>query len=494
MTTDQAAVGRPTRRKWAALALLALTQFVLVLDAAIVSVALPSIGSDLHFKQEDLSWVVNAYTLMFGGFLLLGGRLADLIGRRRLFVIGILGFSLASLVGALATTAWWLVAARGVQGLAAAIVSPAALSLVLTTFTQEKERNRALGVWGAVAGSGGAAGVILGGVLTDWLGWESVLYVNVPIGIAAAILAPMLLAEGRASGQTRAFDLAGAITVTGGLGTLVYALVDANDAGWGSGQTVGLLVLAAALLGAFLVIEARSTHPLVPLGIFRLRMLRTANIIATLFGMAAFPSFYFLALYFQQVLDYSPIKAGFAEVPVALSIIVAAGLAPPVIARYGIKPPLVTGLVLSVLGLLWFSQISAGGSFLADTLGPSLVFGGAGFTFVAMTISATADAREDQAGLASGLINTTTQVGGALGLAILVAVATGATDDALAGGALPNVALNDGFADAFVGAALIAILGTIAALVLMPSRRRAAAQQQAAGEPEPVLAAAPSGD
>src|SRR5829696_1642563 len=371
------------RAKNLALALLAMTQFVVVLDAAIVNVALPSIGSALEFNQDDLSWVVNAYTLTFGGFLLLGGRLADLLGRRRMFMYGLVLFSLASLLGGFAQSDIWLIVARGAQGLGAAIVSPAALSIITNTFAEGAERNKALGVWGAVAGSGGAAGVLLGGVLTEYLGWEWVLFVNVPIGVAAAALAPRLIAETRAEGETRHFDVAGATTITLGLSALVFALLDAEDAGWGSAQTIGILVAAAVMLVAFIAIEQRSQAPLVPFRIFRLRTITGANVVGILVGASLFSMFYFISLYMQQVLGYSAIKAGLSYLPLAVSIILSAGIASSLVTKVGFKPILATGMVLIAAGLLWFSQISADGTFLADILGPSLLAAvGLGFAFV----------------------------------------------------------------------------------------------------------------
>src|SRR5215211_3692802 len=350
---DGASTATATRSvpKWLALALLALTQFVIVLDASIVNVALPSIGRALAFSQDDLSWVVNAYTLTFGGFLLLGGRLADLLGRRRIFIGGLVLFSLASLVGGFAQSDVWLIAARAVQGLGAAIISPAALSLVTTMFAEGAERNRALGVWGAVAGSGGAAGVLLGGVLTEYAGWEWVLFVNVPIGLAVAALAPRLLAESRDTGRERVFDAAGAFAVTAGLALLVYTLVDANDAGWGSTQTLGLGALALALLAAFVLVELRARHPLMPFSIFRLRTLRGADTVGLLIGMTLFAMFFFLSLYMQQVLGYDALEAGLAYLPLALSIIVSAGVASQLVTRVGFKPTLIGGLVLIAVGL-----------------------------------------------------------------------------------------------------------------------------------------------
>ena len=360
------------RAKYLALALLAMTQFVVVLDAAIVNVALPSIGRALDFSQDNLAWVVNAYTLTFGGFLLLGGRLADLLGRRKLFMIGLVVFSIASLLGGLAQSDTWLIAARALQGLGAALVSPAALSIVTNTFAEGAERNRALGVWGAVAGSGGAAGVLLGGVLTEYLGWEWVLFVNVPIGVAAAMLAPRLLAESHDEEAERSFDIAGAVSVTAGLSLLVYTLVDANNAGWGSTKTIVLGALSVVILAAFVVIERRHRQPLVPFSIFRMRTIRGANIVALLIGMSLFSMFFFISLYMQQVLGYSALKTGVAYLPLALVIIFSAGGASALVTRIGFKTTLVIGMLFITAGLLWFSQVSAhGGTYVGDVLFPS---------------------------------------------------------------------------------------------------------------------------
>jgi EmrB/QacA subfamily drug resistance transporter len=466
------APAQTSRAKGFALALLAMTQFVIVLDASIVNVALPSIGRDLHFSQDDLSWVVNAYTLTFGGFLLLGGRLADLIGRRRMFIGGLVVFSAASLAGGLAQSDIWLIAARAVQGLGAAIISPAALALVTTMFAEGTERNRALGVWGAVAGSGGAAGVLLGGMLTEWAGWEWVLFVNVPITLVAAVLAPRLLPESR-DDRPRVFDLAGAVSVTAGLALLVYALVDANQAGWGSTQTIGLGALAVALLAAFVVVERRTSHPLVPFAIFRNRTLRGADIVGLLIGMALFAMFFFMSLYLQQVLGYEPLKAGVAYLPLAFMIILSAGVASQLVTRIGFKRTLIAGLLLITGALVWLSQVSApGGSYVGDILFPSLLVGvGLGLAFVPVTIAAVSGTRPDEAGLASGLINTAQQIGGALGLAVLVAVANGRTSDVVASGVRdPRVALTEGFQDAFLVGAGFALLAALLAATLISSR------------------------
>jgi EmrB/QacA subfamily drug resistance transporter len=454
-----------SERRWLALGLLCVAQFMVVLDASIVNVALPSIGGALDFSQENLSWVVNAYVLTFGGFLLLGGRLADLLGRRRMFIAGLILFAIASLVGGFAESEGVLIAARAVQGLGAAILSPAALSIVTTTFRDGAERNKALGVWGAVAGSGGAAGVLLGGVLTDGLGWEWVLWVNVPIGIAAAAIAPSLVAESRSDADSRSFDLAGAISVTAGLSVLVYALVDATDAGWGSTQTIGLLALAAVLLIAFVAIELRSEAPLVPFRIFRLRTLTGANVVGLLIGASLFSMFFFISLYMQQVLGYSAIKAGLSYLPLALTIIVTAGLASQLVTKVGFKPVLAAGMLFIAAGLVWFSQVSVGGGYASDVLGPSLLAAiGLGLAFVPDTIAAVSGVEEHEAGLASGLINTSQQVGGALGLAVLATIANSVTDDAA--GPVPN-ALTDGFQAAFLGGAGFALLGFVLTLVLI---------------------------
>jgi EmrB/QacA subfamily drug resistance transporter len=450
-------------KRWIALALLCSAQFVVVLDASIVNVALPTIGEALDFSESGLPWVVNAYVLTFGGFLLLGGRLADLLGRRRVFMFGLVLFALASLAGGLASTSGQLIAARAVQGLGAAILSPAALSIVATTFRDGAERNKALGIWGAVAGSGGAAGVLLGGVLTEYLGWEWVLWVNVPIGIGAAALAPSLIAESHAEQEERHFDVAGALTITFGLSALVFALLDAEDAGWGSTQTIGVLAAAAISLIAFVAIERRSKAPLVPFSIFRLRTLTGANVVGLLVGASLFSMFFFISLYMQQVLGYSAIKAGLSYLPLAVSIILSAGIASSLVTKVGFKPILATGMALIAAGLLWFSQISTHGTFLADILGPSLLAAvGLGFAFVPVTIAAVSGVEDREQGLASGLINTSQQVGGALGLAVLAAIA-----NSQIGTSKDPTTLTDGFSSAFLVGAGFAILGLIATLLLI---------------------------
>ena len=475
-----------------ALLLLAMTQFVVVIDASIVNVALPSIGVHLHISRDNLTWVVNAYTLTFGGFLLLGGRLADLLGRRRMFMIGLVVFSLASLAGGLAQSEAWLIVARAVQGLGAAIVSPAALSIITTTFAEGAERNRALGIWGAVAGAGGAAGVLLGGILTSGLSWRWVLFVNVPIGVAAAMMAPRLLLESHAEDGTKGFDLPGAVTVTAGLALLVYTVVDAVNVGWGSTGTVLKLAGAVLLLAAFVVIERRQRHPLLPFSIFRLRTLRGANIVGLLIGMSLFSMFFFISLYVQDVLGFSPIKTGLSYLPLAVGIIIAAGLGSQLVTRFGFKPVLTGGLLLIASGLLWFSRVPApGGSFSADVLGPSLLAAfGLGFSFVSVTIGAMTGTKPHEAGLASGLINTAQQVGGALGLAILATVANSHTQSLLhAGQHNASVALTKGFDRAFLVGAGFAIIGAILTMVLISSRdSREQAEAARRGELDPVAA------
>ena len=468
------------REKWLALALLAAAQFVVVLDASIVNVALPSIGRSLNFSQDNLSWVVNAYTLFFGGFLLLGGRLADRLGRRRMFIAGMILFGLASLAGGLAQSDLWLIVARAVQGLGAALVSPAALSIVTTTFSEGAERNKALGVWGAVAGSGGAAGVLLGGVLTKYAGWEWVLFVNAPIGLLAAFLAPRMLLESRDT-RAKSFDIVGALTVTAGLALLVYTLVDANSAGWGSAKTLGLGASAIVLLAFFVRWEQRGTEsPLVPFSIFRSRTLRGSNAAGLLIGAALFSMFFFISLYLQQVLGYDALKAGFAYLPLALMIIFSAGAASQLVTRIGFKTTLLVGMGLIVGGLLWFAQVSGtGGTYLGDVLFPSLIVGaGLGFSFVPVTIGAVMGVSDDDSGLASGLINTAQQVGGALGLAILVAVANSATGTAVH----DPIALTKGFRDAFLIGAGFAALGFVLSAVLISGRDSRAHAEAARGD------------
>jgi EmrB/QacA subfamily drug resistance transporter len=458
-------------RRWTALILLCAAQFVVVLDASIVNVALPTIGRGLHFSEQNLPWVVNAYVIAFGGFLLLGGRAADLLGRRRVFMAGLLVVATSSLTAGFAATQGELIAARAAQGLGAAIISPAALSIVTTLFRDGAERNKALGAWGAVAGSAGAAGVLLGGVLTEGLGWQWVLWVNVPVSLVALALTPGLIPESRSESAKRHFDAAGALSITAGLSLLAYALLDAASAGWGSARTIALISLSFALIAVFVTVELRSAAPLVPFRIFRLRTLTGANVVGILLGASLFSMFFFISLYMQQVRGYSAIQAGLSYLPLAVTIVVAAGLGGQLVTRFGFKPILASGLLFVALGLVWFSRVTAGGSFISDILGPSLLAAlGLGFGFVTSTIAAVSGVDEREQGLASGLINTSQQIGGALGLAVLSTIATTRTDHLLASGSPLRDALTHGFQAAFLGGTLIAALGVAATLILIRTR------------------------
>jgi EmrB/QacA subfamily drug resistance transporter len=403
---------------------------------------------------------------------------------------GLLVVAVASLAAGFAANQGQLIAARAAQGLGAAIISPSALSIVTTLFRDGVERNRALGAWGAVAGSAGAAGVLLGGILTEGLGWEWVLWVNVPVSLIALALTPGLMPESRSESATRHYDVAGALSVTEGLSLLAYALLDANSAGWGSTKIVSLLALSVALIGAFVVIELRSKAPLVPFRIFRLRTLTGANVVGILPGASLFSMFFFISLYMQQVLGYSPIHAGLSYLPLAVTIIVAAGLGGQLVTRFGFKAVLAAGMLLVALGLVWFSRVSVSGGFTGDILGPSLLAAiGLGFGFVTSTIAAVSGVEEREQGLASGLINTSQQIGGALGLAVLSTIATSRTDHVLASGAssLPG-ALTDGFQSAFLGGAVIAALGFVATLILIRSRDSRAHAEMANAQAAPVRA------
>ncbi len=460
MTTESADV-----HKGLLLALLAASQFVVVLDASITNVALPSIGRALDISQDGLSWVVNAYTLTFGGFLLLGGRLADLLGRRRVYMAGLILFAIASFVGGLAQSEAMLIASRALQGLGAALLSPAALSILTANFADGAERNRALGVWGAVAGSGGAIGVLLGGVLTEYLSWRWVLLVNVPIASFAAIVAPRIIPESRGAARTAGFDAAGAISVTAGVSLLVYALVDANNSGWGSARTLALIALSAVLLIGFVLIERRAAAPLVPADIFESRTRTASYLVAVLLAASLFSMFFFVSLYMQQVLAWSAIRAGLSYLPLGVTIVLAAGVGSQVVNRVGFRPVLATGLSFVAVAMVWWSQISVDGSFLSDVLGPSLLAAvGLGLSFVSVSVGGLSGVRSDEAGLASGLLNAGQQVGGALGLALLVAVANARTDSA---GPDRVIALNEGFQAAFLTGAALAAIGVVLTLSLI---------------------------
>ena len=476
----------------ATLLLACLAQFMVILDVSVVNVALPAIRGALRFSEQDLQWVVNAYTVTFAGFLLLGGRAADLVGRRRVFVSGLVLFSVASLAGGFADTQALLIAARAAQGLGGAIIAPASLAILTTTFEEGAARNRAVGIWGAMGGAGGAAGVLLGGVLTDLLSWRWILFINVPIGLAAAVLAQRYIAEGRSEGHARSFDLAGALTATLGLSVLVLGIVRTDVAGWGSASTLALLGGGLVLLAAFVAIEGRiARSPLMPLRIYESRTLSAANVVVLLVGAAVFAMWFFLSLYLQQVLGYSPLKAGFAFLPMTLCIIAGSTLASRAVTRVGPKPLLVAGMTAQAAGLILFTQISPDGSYLGEVLVPSLLVAiGIGLAFVPVTIAAVAGVAPSEAGLASGLVNTSRLVGGALGLAVLAALATSRTDSKLhhaaaSGAQAAHAALTSGFTLAFGIAAAFAAAGALVALVGLPrvslrgARGRAVAAESA---------------
>jgi EmrB/QacA subfamily drug resistance transporter len=416
------------RRRWSALALIVVAQFMVILDVAIVNVALPSIKVDLGFSQSNLQWVISAYAIMFGGTLLLGGRLGDLLGRRRLFIAGLTIFSISSLLCGLAWSESSLIAFRAVQGLGGALLAPAALALLMTTFAEGRERNIALGVYGAAAGSGAAAGVLLGGVLTSYFSWPSIFFINVPVGIAAIALAPRLLRESRAELPHRHFDFAGAFSVTAGLMLLVYALTRATSDGWATASTIALLTASVALVLAFVVIELRSAAPLLPMRIFRLRTLTAANATMALVGAVAFSEFFLLTLYMQDVLEYSAVQTGVAFAAFALTVVVASNVAQVVVGRIGVSRTLTAGLLASAVSVAWLTRLPVDGQYFTD-LFPAFVLGGAGmgFSFVPVTIASLSGVGRAEAGVASGLVNTSRQIGGAIGLAAVSAIAAAST-------------------------------------------------------------------
>jgi EmrB/QacA subfamily drug resistance transporter len=463
------------RKRWIALAVVVAAQFMVVLDVAIVNVALPSIQSDLHFTQESLQWVVTAYAIMFGGVLLLGGRMADLLGRRRLFIAGLALFTVASLLSGLAWSEGSLIAFRALQGLGGGLLSPAALSILMTTFAEGRDRNLALGIWGAVSGSGGAAGVLLGGLLTSSVGWSWIFFINVPVGALVIGLTPMLVRESHARLDHRHFDVAGAVSITGGLMLLVYAMTRATQDGWGTASTIGLLAASAALVLGFLVCEVRSKAPLLPLRIFRNRTLSAANIVGFLVGAALFSQFFLLTLYMQEVLHYSAIETGVAYLTLTLAIITFAAVAQGLVTRVGVRRVLPVGLALSAASLILFTQLPVGGHYFWD-LFPGFLLSGIGLalSFVPMTIAALIGVEETDAGIASGLINTSQQVGGAVGLAAATTIATTFTSrfvDSHAGAsALDPSALNHGYQIAFwVLAGLAGAAAVVAAVMIEPN-------------------------
>jgi EmrB/QacA subfamily drug resistance transporter len=471
-------------KKWFALALILAVQFMTILDIAIVNVALPSIQVDLGFSQENLQWVISAYALAFGGFLLLGGRSADLLGRRRVFMGGTLVFTAASLLAGFAWSDESLVAFRALQGFGAAVITPAALSILVSTFKEGRERNIALGAWGAVGGVGAAAGVLFGGVLVDFLSWEWIFFVNVPVGVAALLLSPILLAESRDT-RAQGFDAIGALLVTAGLSLLVLGITQGYGWGWGSAETIAVFVAAAILLLAFVGWEQRAQDPLVPFSIFRLQTLAAANIVGFILGTALFAMFLMLTLYMQQVLGLSPLETGVGYLAVAGTAIIWANVAAAAVTRVGVKPALVFGMTMMTVGLLTFTQVSPGGSYWTDLFPGFLIIGlGMPFAYVPVTIAAVAGTRQDEAGLASGLINTSQQIGGAVGIAILSTIAVTTTTDDLGAGTQQAVALTNGFAAAFWAGAAIAFAGVLVSLFLV---RGSDLQHAEVGLVEPAL-------
>src|SRR4051794_27355562 len=451
-----ASTSKSTNR-WATLVVVCLAQFMVILDATIVNVALPSIQRGLHFTNSDLQWVINSYTLMFGGFLLLGGRAADFFGRRRLFLAGVAVFSAASLLNGLATSSEMLIIGRGLQGLGGAMVSPAALSIITTTFAEGPDRNKALGVWSAIAAGGAAVGLLMGGVLTDAFSWEWCFFVNVPVGIAAIVAALRYVPNTLAEHKPNSIDVAGAMAVTSGLVVLVYAIVKAQQWGFGSGRTLGLAAVAAVLLGGFVWIENRSKAPLVRLGIFRKRSLSGANTVMTLVAAGMFSMFFFVTLYVQQILGFSPLKAGLAFLPVTAGIMIGAGVAQQGIRRVGPRIQAVGGIALASLGFFILTGLpEVGGSYASDVLPALLPISlGMGMTFVPITLMATTGVHGDDQGLASGLLNTAQQIGGALGLAVLSTIAFNGTGSPVAGF---NTAITVGGVLLATGAALILLM------------------------------------
>jgi EmrB/QacA subfamily drug resistance transporter len=477
-----------TRTRWLALLLLCLGDLMIVLDVTIVGVALPSIKEDLGFSDSSLAWVVNAYLLTFGGFLLLGGRLGDLFGHRRLFLAGIALFTGASLVCGLANGQAMLVSARAVQGVGGAIVSAVALSLIVTLFTEPGERAKAMGVFGFVASGGGSLGVLLGGILTDALDWHWIFLVNLPIGITVLALCLVVLPGGRGQLAGGRLDLAGALTVTASIMLAVYAIVNGNEVGWVTGRTLGLLAGASALLALFLFIEARVGSPLMPLALFRLRNLTISNVVGVLWAAAMFAWFFLSALYLQLVLGYSPLEVGLAFLPGNLIMgAFSLGLSAKLVMRFGIRPPLATGLLLAAVGLLLFARAPVDGSFVQDVLPSMILLGlGAGMAFNPVLLAAMGDVEPEDAGLASGIVNTAFMMGGALGLAVLASLAAASTDRRLAAGDGALEALTGGYHLAFlVGAIFAAGAGVIGGLLLRPTEGAPELHGTVAPCPEP---------
>ena len=462
---------------WFVLSLVCMAQFMVVLDATIVNVALPSIQKDLDVAEADLQWVVNSYTLIFGGFLLLGGRAGDLLGRKRLFLAGVVVFTVASFLNGIAQSSEFLIVARGLQGFGAALVAPAALSILTTTFAEGDQRTKAMGVWAGIATGGAAIGLLLGGILTDLFSWPWIFFVNIPVGIVAFVLSLRYVPESRADAEHRIFDLPGAVTVTAGLIALVYGIVQVQRSGWTSTSTIGFLALAIVLLTAFVFIELRQRAPLVRLDIFRVRTLRAANLAMLLVASGLFAMFFFNTLYVQRVLGFSPLQAGLAFLPVTVGIGIGAGLSQLAVKKLGIRSTSIIGMSIATIGMLILLTTDANGTYLGDVL-PGLIpiSIGMGLTFVPVTLLATSGMTNEDAGLASGLFNTSQQVGGALGLAILSTIAVDRTSNALGGlPGQPTVvqegeALVSGFHAAFLGGAVFFAAGIVVMLTMLKSR------------------------
>ncbi|HET8582779.1 MAG TPA: MFS transporter, partial [Jatrophihabitans sp.] len=463
------------------LAVVCVAQFMVVLDISIVNVALPDMQRDLHMSQNGLAWVLNAYTLSFAGFLLLGGRAADLWGRRRLFLIGVALFSLTSLLGGLAQSGGDLIAARGLQGLGGAVLSPATLTILTTTFVEPRARARALGIWSAVAGAGGATGVLAGGVLTDLLSWRWILFINVPIGLLVLAVARIAISESRGEGDRPTLDWAGALTVTAGLVALTYGIVSTDSHAWGSPLVLTFLIAGAVLVAGFGWVESRHRHPLVPLRIFRSRALTGANLIMILIGAVMFALFFFLSQYLQDVKGYSPLRTGFAFLPMPLAIILGTQLSSRIVDRVGSRPLLAIGPLISAGGLLLLSRLHATSSYwLHIGLPGALITFGIGMSFVPVTLSATTGVDRRDAGLASGLINTTRQIGGSVGLAALLTIAA-SRSHALAGSGVA-VAQTAGYTRSFAVSAVLLLIAAAVALLVLPARP---SQPAPLAEPEP---------
>ena len=481
----------PTIRRWRAFAVLAVSFFMTVVDLTIVNVALPTIGRDLHFAESSLQWVVTAYGITFGGFLLLGGRAADLLGRRRILMLGLAVFTAASLGAGLATSAGFLIAMRGLQGFGAAVVLPAALSIVMNMFAEGAERNKALGLWGGIGAGGATIGLIAGGALTRYVGWEYIFFLNVPVGAAALLLAPRIVPESRLQGARRRFDPLGAVTVTGALLLLVYAISTAPQAGWGSARTVALLAVSAALLLAFVVVETRVEAPLMPLRIFRLRTVAVANGVGLLLGGSFFAFIFVGTLYMQQVLGYSALQAGVAWLAASLTSVALAGLSQLLVTRISAGPVMALGMALIAGGVLWATQVPVHGHFWSALAGPFFVAGaGTAFGFVPISIAGLAGVSGPEAGLASGLLNTSQQLGGAIGVAIASTVAATHLKTLFGRGQAANVALTGGFHWALWVCGTIALLALPVAATLTgrgaaPAHREPAVLAPGTGRREP---------